>query len=94
MDADANGVFLEFGEQLRRVAAELVGDELVHLAGVGGRHPVEQAAEFAGQRLAERAGAGRDDLPELDVRRPQVGERLRKLLDHLLLPRTLARQLA
>ena len=86
-------LFFEAGEQLRRVAAELLGEQLVHLVGVGGRHPVEQAAEFAGQRLAERAGAGRDDLPELDVRRPQVGEGLRELLDHLLLPRALARQL-
>ena len=35
--------------------------------------------------LAERAGAGRDDLAELDVGRAQVGERLGDLLDDLLL---------
>ena len=86
-------LFVPFGEQLGRVAAELLDEELVHLFGVGGWHPVEQAAEFAGQRFAERAGAGRDDLAELHVRRPQVGEGLRELFDHLLLPRALARQL-
>ena len=87
-------LFVELGEQFGRLAAELLGEELVHLFGVGGRHPVEQAAEFAGQRFAECAGAGRDDLPELDVRRTQIGKGLRDLLDHLLLPRALARQLA
>ena len=86
-------LFIEGGEQLRRVAAELLGEELVHLARVGGWHPVEQAAEFARQRFAERAGAGGNDLSELHIRRPQVGERLRDLLDDLLLPRALARQI-
>ena len=86
-------LFVPVGEQLGRVTAELLDEELVHLFGVGGWHPVEQAAEFAGHRFAERAGAGRDDLSELHVRRPQVGKGLRELFDHLLLPRTLARQL-
>ena len=81
------------GEQLGGVAAELIDEELVHLLGVGGRHPVEQAPEFAGQRLTECAGTGRDDLPELHVRRPEVGEGVGELLDHLLLPRPLAGQL-
>ena len=56
-------------------------EQLVHLVGVGGRHRVEQAAELPGQRFAERARAGRDDLAELDVGGAQVGERLRDLLD-------------
>ena len=61
--------------------------------GVGGRHPVEQAAELAAQRFAERARAGRDDLAELDVGGAEVGERLRDLPDDLLLQRTAAGEL-
>jgi hypothetical protein len=62
----------------------------VDLIGVGRGHPVEQAAELAAQLLAERAGAGRDDLTEFDVGRAQIGERLRNLLDDLLLQRAAA----
>ena len=58
--------------------------------GVRRRHPVEQAAELAAQLLAERAGAGRDDLAELDVGGAEVGERLRDLPDDLLLQRAAA----
>ena len=86
-------LLVEGGEQLRRLVAELLVEQLVHLVGVGGRHPVEQAAELPGHRLAERARAGRDDLAELDVRRTQVGERLGDLLDDLLLQRAACRQL-
>ena len=84
---------LPLGEQLGGVPAEVLDEELVDLLGVGGRHPVQQAAELARQRLAERSGARRDDLPELDVGGTEVGEGVRQLLDHLLLPRPLARQL-
>ncbi len=86
-------LLVPFGEQLRRVTAEFLDDELVHLAGVGGWHPVKQPAEFAGQRLTECAGAGRHDLSELHVGRPEIGKGLRQLLDDFLLPRTLGGQL-
>ena len=86
-------LLVEAGEQLRRIAAELLGEQLVHLACVCRRHPVEQAAEFPGQLFAEGARAGRDDLPEFDVGGAQVGEGLRELPDDLLLHRTLGRQL-
>src|SRR6202020_1087514 len=86
-------LLFEAGEQLRRIAAELLGEQLVHLACVWRRHPVEQAAEFPRQLFAEGARAGRDDLPEFDVGGAQVGEGLRELLDDLLLGRTLGRQL-
>ena len=66
-------------EQVLGVVAEFLDEQLVHLVGVGGRHAVEQAAELAAQRFAERAGAGRDDLAELDVGGAEVGERLRDL---------------
>jgi len=59
----------------------------VHFVFVGGRDGVEQAAELAAQVLPECARAGRDDLAELDVGGAEVGERLRDLLDDLLLPR-------
>ena len=80
-------------EQVLGVVAELLDEELVDFVGVGGRHPVEQAAELAAQLLAERARAGRDDLAELDVGGAQVGERLRDLLDDLLLQRASAGEL-
>jgi hypothetical protein len=81
---------LEEGEQLRRLVAELLLEQPVHFARVGGWDRVEQAAELPGQRFAERAGAGRDDLAELDVGGAQVGERLGDLLDDLLLKRAAA----
>ncbi len=86
-------LLFEVGEQIGRVAAELLFEKLVYLVFVCRWHPVEQAAELAGQLLAESAGAGRDDLAELDVGRAQVGEGLGELLDGLLLQRTLAGQL-
>ncbi|AFE15618.1 hypothetical protein MRGA327_04055 [Mycobacterium tuberculosis RGTB327] len=79
-------LFLEGGEQPGRLVAEFLDEELVHLVGFCGRHPVEQAAEFPRQRLTECSRAGRDDLAELHVCRSQIGEGLRELLDHLLLP--------
>ena len=45
-------------------------------------------------RLAERAGARRDDLAELDVGGAEVGERLRDLLDDLLLEGAAADEVA
>ena len=39
-------LLVERGEQFRRVVAELLLEQLVHFGGVGGRHPVEQAAEL------------------------------------------------
>ena len=79
------GLVLERLEQLGRLVAQLLLEQLVHFVGVGGRDRVEQAAELPRQRLAERARAGRDDLAELDVRGAQVDERLGDLLDDLLL---------
>ena len=76
---------LEGLEEVAWLVAELLLEELVHFVFVGRWHGVEQAAELAGHGFAERAGAGRDDLAELDVRRPEVGERLRDLLEDLLL---------
>ena len=85
-------LLIEMLEQLRGLAAELCAQQLVHLLGVGGRYPVQQAAELAGQRLAEGTGAGGDDLAELDVGRAEIGEGLRDLLDDLLLQRPLAQE--
>ena len=78
MDADANGSSSKLANSSAGSRAELLGEQLVHLVGVRRRHPVEQAAEFPGQLFAEGAGAGRDDLPEFDVGRAQVGEGLRE----------------
>ena len=54
---------------------------------------VEQAAELPAHLFAERARAGRDDLAELDVGGPEIGERLRDLPDDLLLQRAAAGEL-
>ena len=81
------------GEQLGRVLAEVLDEQLVHFVGVGRRHSVEQAAELAAQRFAERARAGRDDLAELDVGRAEVGEDVRDLGDDFLLPAPLLNRL-
>jgi hypothetical protein len=80
-------LLLEAGEQLRRLAAQFLLEQLVHFLGVGRGHRVEQAAELAGHLLAERARAGGDDLAELDVGGSEVGEGLRNLLQHLVLKR-------
>ena len=57
--------FLEMLEQLRGLGTEFFGEQLVHFAGVGGGHRVQQAAELTRQRLAECTRAGGDDLAEL-----------------------------
>ena len=77
---------VEVLEQLGGVVAELLLEQPVYGLGVGGRYGVEQGAELTGQRFAECAGAGRDDLAEFDVGGTQVGEGLRDLLDDLHLP--------
>jgi len=56
---------------------------------VGGRDRIEQAAKLPAHLFTERARTGRDDLTELDVGRPKIGEGLRYLLDDLLLQRAL-----
>jgi hypothetical protein len=76
-----DGRLVETLEQLRRLVAELPLEQFLHFIRVGGRYRAEQAAELAGQRLAERARTGRDDLAEFDVGRAQIDERLRDLLD-------------
>jgi hypothetical protein len=81
---------LEGLEEVAWLVAELLLEQLVHFVFVGRRDRVEQAAELAGHRFAECARAGRDDLAELDVRRPEIGERLRDLLEDLLLERAFA----
>ena len=78
---------------LAGLVAELLLEQLVHLVGVGGRDRVEQAAELPAQLLTEGTRAGRDDLAELDVGGSQIGERLRDLLDDLLLQRAAAGEL-
>ncbi len=78
-------LLVETLEQFGGLFAEFLDEELVHLIGVGRWHPVEQAAELAAQRLTEGPRARRDDLAELDVGGAQVRERLRHLLDDLLL---------
>ena len=79
------GLVIEALEQLGRLVAELLLEQLVHFAGVGRWDRVEQAAELPRHRLTERARARRDDLAEFDVRGAQVDERLGDLLDDLLL---------
>ena len=79
-------LLVEVLEQLGGLVAEFLLEQLVYCLGVGGRYGVEQAAELTRQRFAECAGAGRDDLAELDVGGTQVGEGLWDLLDDLHLP--------
>jgi len=80
-------LLLEGLEELGGVVAEFLLEQLVDFVLVGGRDRIEQAAKLAAHLFAERARAGRDDLAELDVGGPEVGERLRDLLDDLLLQR-------
>ena len=77
---------LEVLEQLGGLGTEFLGEQLVHFGGVSRWHGVEQAAELARHGLTEGTRAGRDDLSELDVGGPQVGEGLRDLPDDLRLP--------
>ena len=72
-------------EQVGRVVTEFFLEQPVYGLGIGGRHPVQQTAELAAQRFAEGPWARRDDLSELDIGGAEIGERLRDLLDDLLL---------
>ena len=93
MDADANGVSLPVLEQILRLVAEFLGEEFVDLVAVRGGDGVEQRAELPGERLAEGAGAGRDDLAELDVVGGPGRRTAGDLLDDLGLPRSPGGQL-
>ncbi|CPY85780.1 Uncharacterised protein [Mycobacteroides abscessus] len=85
---------VEGGEQLFRFGSQLGDDELTDRCGVRGWDAIQQPTELPRQRLTEGTRAGGDDLTELDVGGPQIGEGLRELGDELLFEAALLGELA
>jgi hypothetical protein len=74
----ADRLLVEGGEQLADPRAEFFLDRLLDVVEPDRSDIVLQAIELADERLRKEIGARREDLPELDVRRPELDEPLAK----------------
>ena len=69
----------ELDEETRRSGRPSAISTIAHRLGAGERrHPVLQPLEVARRRDADDVGAGREELAELDVGRPEPGQRRRE----------------